>query len=168
MIRRMFGIARVGNLAIALFAVTAAALLLLARPAMAGASQACVSVRMDVPFRLPDGAVYPAGELRLCDTRSYSPVSEFHVVLFNGSAVGQFQSRRRSTEIGGAGEPEVVFEREPGGTLALVGYILPVGGRSVAFRLKGEGEGWQASRRDQVGGSSPAPVAAIIAATATR
>jgi hypothetical protein len=167
MIKGMFGFGRSGSLAVALLSVAAGALLFCA-PAVAASSNACVSVQLNAPFRLPDGAVYPAGELRLCDTRSYSPVSQFHVVLVNGSAVGQFQSRRRGTEIGEIGAPEVVFEREPAGTLALVGYILPVGRGSVAFRLKGEGESWQASRREPVGGGSRAPVAAIIAATGAR
>ena len=166
MINRMFGVGRGRLSAIALLAVTAAALLI-TQPAVADSSKACVSVRIDGPFRLPDGVVYPAGELTLCDTRSYSPVSQLHVVLVNGSAVGQFQSRRRSTEIGVISAPEVVFEREPAGTLTLIGYILPFGGRSIAFRLKTEGESLQASRRGRVGGGSPSP-AGIFAASGTR
>jgi hypothetical protein len=167
MINRMFGLGRASRLSIALLAV-AAATLVVAQPAVAAASNACVSVRIDAPFRLPDGTVYPAGGLTLCDTRSYSPIAESHVVYVDGSAVGQFRSWRRATELTEAGAPEVVFEREPGGTLALVGYIVPVGSGSIAFRLKGEGESWQASRRARIGGGSPAPVAAIIAATGAR
>jgi hypothetical protein len=112
--------------------------------------------------------LHPAGELTLCDTRSFSPVTQLHVILVNGSTVGVFQSRRRGAEIGPVDAPEVVFERDPEGTLSLVGYILPVAGRSLAFRLKGEGESWQAARRELIGRSSPAPVAAIIASTGTR
>jgi hypothetical protein len=132
-------------------------------PARAASSGECISVRIDAPFRLPDGVLRPAGELRLCDSRSFSPVTQFHRILVNGSAVGVFPSRRRSAEIGPVDSPEVVFERDADGTLQLVGYILPVAGRGLAFRLKGEGESWQAARHEPIGGGSVAPVAAIIA-----
>jgi hypothetical protein len=136
------------------------------RPALAASTGECVSVQIDAPFSLPDGVLRPAGELTLCDTRSFSPVTQLHVILVNGSTVGVFQSRRRSAEIGQVQSPAVVFERDAQGTLALVGYILPVAGRSLAFRLKGEGESWQAARREPIGGSSSAPVAAILAVAA--
>jgi hypothetical protein len=89
-------------------------------------------------------------------------------MLVNGSTIGVFKSTRRSTEIGPVDAPEVVFERDAQGTLALIGYILPVAGRSLSFRLKGEGESWHNAHRNPIGGGSAAPVAAIIAAAGPR
>lgn len=157
--RRMLG----GLVAFAVMSVLAS-LPAGATPSVGG----CVTVQLDSPFRLPDGVVHAPGALTLCDTKSYSPVAEFHVVLVNGSTVGVFKSQRRSTELGRLDAPQVVFERDPQGVLSLVGYIVPMSGRSVAFRLKGVSESWQAARRDPVGGAAAAPVAAIIAATGTR
>jgi len=160
---------RVGTVRFLLIALMAAAatIALGPNPVWAASSGECISVQIDAPFRLPDGVLRPAGELRLCDTRSFSPVTQFHVIFVNGSTVGVFQSRRRNTEIGPADAPEVVFERDAEGTLELVGYILPVAGRSLAFRLKGDGESWHAARREMTTGGSAAPVAAIIAAAGT-
>jgi hypothetical protein len=91
-------------------------------------------------------------------------VAQLHVVLVNGSTIGVFPSVRRSTEIGPVEAPQVVFERDGEGTLSLVGYILPVAGRSLAFRLKGQGESWQTAHRKPIGGGASASAAAIIAA----
>lgn len=162
--RMMVGVGTVRFLLIAAFA----AMIPATGPALAASSGGCVTVQIDSPFRLPDGLLHPAGELTLCDTRSFSPVTQLHVLLVNGSTVGVFQSRRRGAEIGPVDSPEVVFERDSQGTLALVGYIVPAAGRSVAFRLKGEGESWQAARHEPIGGSVSAPVAAVFVAAGAR
>jgi hypothetical protein len=137
------------------------AVLLPTSPALAGSSTACVTVRIEAPFRLPDGIVHPAGALTLCDSRTYSPVSTLHRVLVDGETVGLFQSRRRGTEMGGAAAPEVLFERDLEGVLALVGYILPDKGRGVAFKMNGVNESWKFARRPRAAGGS-APVAALL------
>src|SRR5437867_295466 len=48
---------------LALLAVLFALALPASRPAQAAPSGDCVTVRVDTPFRLPDGLVYPAGAL---------------------------------------------------------------------------------------------------------
>ena len=135
-------------------------------PALAAPTGDCVSVRIDAPFRLPDGTVRPAGQLTLCDTREYSPVIELHSVLVNGASVGMFQSRRHSNEIGPIEAPQVLFERESEGTLALIGYVVPSAGRSLSFRLRSA-----SARRSEPAPtvSAPmatAPIAAILAVAA--
>jgi hypothetical protein len=138
------------------------AVLLPASPAVAGSSAACVTVHIQVPFRLPDGIVHPAGALTLCDSRTYSPVASLHQVLVDGETIGLFQSRRRGTEFGGdAAAPEVVFERDLEGVLALVGYILPDKGHGIAFKMNGVNESWKFARRPRAAGGS-APVAALL------
>jgi hypothetical protein len=146
--------------------ILATAAFLSATPLAAASSQACVSVRLDAPFRLPDGSVHPAGELTLCDTRAFSPVVSLHQVLVDGSIVGMFQSRRRGTEMSLSAAPEVVFERDPEGTLALVGYILSDSGRSTAFRMKGNGGVFTAARRKEATGGA-APLAGLLTVSAT-
>ncbi len=134
------------------------------RPAVAAASGTCVTAQVDAPFRLPDGVVRPAGALTLCDTRTFSPVADQHVILVDGGSVGLFLSSKRSTEASGRISPEIVFERNTEGYLDLVGYILPASGRSIAYRLRGQSETWLATDHDRLPAGPVAPVATIIAA----
>ena len=133
-------------------------------PAEAAASGTCVTAQVDAPFRLPDGVLRPAGALTLCDTRTFSPVSDQHVILVDGGSVGMFLSSNRSTEARGRIAPEIVFERNTEGYLDLVGYILPAPGRSIAYRLRSRSASWPAAAHDRVPAGPVAPVAALIAA----
>jgi hypothetical protein len=154
MIKRMSGLALIG--AIALVLPTS-------QPALAAHSGECVTVRVDAPFRLPNGLLYPAGALTLCDMSTFSPVSELHKILVNGSSIGLFLGRNRRAEIQSIGFPEVVFERDGKGNLELVGYSVQSAGTKIAYQLQNRREIWQASTRRRLGG---APVAAVLA-TAT-
>ena len=62
-----------------LFTVVVAAVITLAlapaQPALAEFGD-CVTATVDAPFRVPDGRVFPAGRLTLCDSGTYSPVDE--------------------------------------------------------------------------------------------
>jgi hypothetical protein len=134
------------------------------RPALAASSKECVSVQIEAPFRLPDGILREAGELTLCDARAFSPVVQFHAILIDGATVGMFTSRRRTTESGPIPHPEVLFERDAEGTLALVGYVVPKAGRSLAFRMRPEP---RRAAAEVAGLPAPAPpIAAIVAVTA--
>jgi hypothetical protein len=144
--------------------LAAAGFAIQAPPAAAASSKECVSVQLDAPFRLPDGVVRQAGVLTLCDERAYSPVVELHAILVNGASVGMFQSRRRSTEAGADAAPQVLFERESEGTLALVGYVVSSAGRSMAFRLRSAHVAAPAASALASGPPPAAPIAAIIAA----
>ena len=104
------------------------------QPALAAASRECVSVHVDTPFRLPDGMLYPAGALTLCDNRTFSPVDHLHKILVGGSNIGLFVSRRRNAETRSLGRPEILFKRGADGNLELVGYTVLKSGRSVAER----------------------------------
>ena len=137
-------------------------------PVLAASSGECVTALVDAPFRLPDGLIYPAGALTLCDGGKYSPVDNFHRVLVGGSSVGLFVSSRRRAETRSMDAPQMLFNRDAEGNLTLIGYTLPSSGQSVAFRLKTPDETWQASNRRRLGGASAAPVAAIVATAGTR
>jgi hypothetical protein len=138
------------------------------QPALAAPSRECVTVHVDTPFRLPDGMVYPAGVLTLCDSRTFSPVDNLHRILVGGSSVGLFVSRRRSAEARSLGSPEILFRHGADGNLELIGYSVLKSGRSVAYRLKSQGLTWQASSHPPLGGVAAAPVAAIVATAGTR
>jgi hypothetical protein len=137
-------------------------------PVLAAPSRECVTVHVDAPFRLPDGTLYPAGVLTLCDSRTFSPVDHLHRILVGGSSVGLFISSRRSTESRSLGAPEILFSHGADGNLELMGYSVEKSGRSVAYRLKSQGATWQAISRPPAGGVAAAPVAAIVASAGTR
>ena len=138
-------------------------------PLHAAASRECATVFLDSPFRLPDGILYPAGSLTLCDSRTLSPVGSLHRVLVGGASVGQFVSRRRYAEVRARDSAEFLFRHGADGHLELIGYTVPKAGRSVAYRLSGQppAAAWQASGLHADGGGT-APVAAIVATTGTR
>ena len=106
------------------FAALAAASLFAISVASAGDRGSCIRVHVDQPVRLPDGNVYPSGVLTLCDSMTLSPVATLHKTYVNGRPVGMLVSRRRSNETRSDTPPAVVFQRI-GGTLDLVGYVLP-------------------------------------------
>ncbi len=138
------------------------------QPAAADSSGQCVTARINAPFRLPDGHVYPASVLTLCDGGTLSPVFGMHKILVGGSTIGLFVSRARTAENRKLEAPEILFTRDADGNLELVGYTIPMSGRSIAYRLKSRGDLWQASARHSTGGTSTASADAIIAASGAR
>jgi hypothetical protein len=95
----------------------------------------CVSVRLEAPVVLPDGGVYPAGSLRICDAVSFSPVTSLHAISVDGQAVGLMASHRKRSEAGADVEPSVLFERDTRGRLRLVGYVMPSHGSSISYAM---------------------------------
>jgi hypothetical protein len=152
-----------------LIAVGAALIVVMAvaTPAWSASSGSCVSVRLNDPFRLPDGIIRPAGELTLCDSQSLSPVSELHAIRVNGVSVGIFESRRLRPEAGTLQAPQVVFEKDASGTLALVGYIVPSSGHNLSFRMKPVNDVSQYARSSS-SSWSPSPLSTAISATRGR
>ena len=134
---------------------------------LGAAPHRCVTAHLDAPFRLPDGVLYPAGPLTLCETRAFSPVDNLHKILVDGSSVGIFVSRKRSAELRGLDAPQFLFKHDFDGNLLLVGYTVPKSGRSIAYRLKSQSMSLRASSPLPSGGGTTAPVAAIIATTGT-
>lgn len=137
-------------------------------PVLAAAPHQCVTARVDASFRLPDGVLYPAGPLTLCETRAFSPVDNLHKILVDGSSVGMFVSRKRSAESRGLDAPQFLFKHDVEGNLELVGYTVPKSGRSIAYRLKSHSMTLRASSPPPSGGGTAAPVAAIVATSGTR
>ena len=103
---------------------------------MAAASGDCVNARVGEPFRLPDGLLYPAGLLTICDGGAYLPVDNFQRILVAGSARSACSSARSGRRAALGGSPQVVFRRGADSSLNLVGYTVPSTGRSVAYRMK--------------------------------
>lgn len=156
-----------GSVKLLLLVATAVVALTAQQPALAASTRECVTVHVDAPFRLPDGTLYPAGVLTLCDSRTYSPVDNLHRILVGGSSVGVFVSRRRNAEAQLLGAPEILFTHGSDGNLELIGYSVQKSGRSIAYRLKQVGVTWRASAEPPLGGAAAAPVAAIVAAAST-
>jgi hypothetical protein len=145
------------------FVSVVAVLIPASQPARAASSGECVTALVDAPFRLPDGRIYPAGALTLCDYGTFSPVDTMHRILVGGSSIGLFRSRRRNAEAGPMDTPQVVFNRGADGNLELVGYALSIAGHTVAYRMKGTSDPWEASARQRLGGAGAAPMGAIVA-----
>ena len=86
-------------------------------------SGTCYVATIQEPFAVGDGVVHPAGQLRICESRSLSPVESLHVVSVDGMPEGAFRFRvatasdRRLAD-GGA---VFLFVRESG-ELRLEGY----------------------------------------------
>ena len=160
MMNRMFPGGRISVLPIA-WTVGVTLALVAPAAAFAAASGVCITTQVSSPFRLPDGVLRPAGTLTLCDTASFTPVSDLHVLLVDGRRIGMFLSRRRTTEAPREIRPEVVFDRDSEGSLDLVGYILPASGRSVAYRLKPLPSNRAAEARTWTGAGS-APMLAVV------
>jgi hypothetical protein len=132
--RRWLPDGRGRTLAVAIAALAGASLFATGAAA-AGSGSGCIRVDVVQPVRLPDGNVYPAGVLTLCDTAALSPVATLHKTYVNGRPIGILVSRKRANETRGNQPPVVVFQRD-GGTLDLLGYTLPVPRRSgVTFVL---------------------------------
>ena len=138
-----------------------------ATPAWSASSGTCVTVRLNDPFRLPDGIIRPAGELTLCDSEALSPVSELHSIRVNGVSVGLFESRRLRPEAGALQAPQVVFEKDAVGTLSLVGYIVPSSGHNLSFRMKPLNNVSQYARSSSASWS-PSPLSTAISTTRGR
>ena len=135
--------------------------------ASAAGSGTCITANVASPFHLPNGRLYPAGSLTLCDGGSYSPVDNFQRILVNGRAIGLFVSNRRIAELRSSGAPQVLFNRGSDGNLSLIGYVLPSLGESVAFRLKPDPTSLRAGEVVIAGGDTAA-TAAVASATGTR
>ena len=135
-----------------------------AQPARAATRGECVTVIVGAPFRLPDGLIYPAGPLRICDDGAFSPVVSLHRMYAGGMSVGLFQSRRNDAEATSLAAPEVVFERDAYGGLALVGYAMPSGGHVTAYRMMRSNETFVAARPEPTGGQGAALAASLATA----
>jgi hypothetical protein len=143
-------------------AIMAAMLLMSTLPAQAGTRGECVTAVVASPFRLPDGLLYPAGTLTLCDYGAFSPVDTLHRILVSGSSVGMFRSRRRTAEDASMASPEVHFNRDADGNLELIGYATPSSGHVTAYRMRPFVDALEATAQERHGASG-APLAAIVA-----
>jgi hypothetical protein len=94
----------------------------------------CIAIDVPAPFVLPDGTVYPAGELRLCLNRNFNPVTGLHRVYIEHMPVGFLMSRVTNAETPKEAAPSALFYAE-GGRLRLVGYTVASNGKVFSYRL---------------------------------
>ena len=103
---------------------------------VAAQPRACVRADIGEGFVLPDGSAHPAGRLRICLERDYSPVAGLHTIAADGHANGRFLSRRVKPEVGNAEAPQLAFVRDASGVLVLRGYTLARNGEVEAYWLE--------------------------------
>lgn len=101
---------------------------------------ACVVAHVPEAYVLPDGSEHAAGALSLCLTQALTPVTGIHRVAVDGHALGMARSRRSLAEDRNIADPVVLFRRIGGGSLELVGYAVPIGGRVWSYALENTDE----------------------------
>ena len=135
------------------------------QPGGAMAGERCINVEVDRTLRLPDGSVHPAGVLRLCDTVHLSPVARVHRTYLNGRPLTMLLSRMARSEAGEDTPPTVFFRSTPEDQLELYGYVLPVAGGSLSFRLDGEETFVREDPQLALSPLRPAPTVALAASS---
>jgi len=118
--------------------------------ALAGAPAHCVSVDVPAPVILPDGSIHPAGELMLCLTQNYNPVTGLHKVYVNRRPVTMLRSRAARAEMPKKSPPTVLFHGSLASGLRLVGYTVPANGKVFSYLIWND----RAAHRDEVASGS--------------
>lgn len=88
--------------------VTVIALGLSAAPALAAG---CFTATAPEAVMLPDGKLYPAGEIKICPVRQLTPVATLHELSIDGEDLGFFLGARARISGDTSGRPTVVFGR---------------------------------------------------------
>jgi hypothetical protein len=94
----------------------------------------CVALDVPAPFVMPDDSVHPAGELRMCLSQNFNPVSGLHRVYIDGIPRGFLLSHIANAEIPKDVTPSALFYGESG-RLRLVGYTVAANGKVFSYRL---------------------------------
>jgi hypothetical protein len=135
-----------------LFGLAGLALVFIPQIARAERLGGCIRAEVPAPIVLPDGRVEQAGELKICLTRLYSPVSGLHKTSVNGHGVGIFISNRESVRSTDKDQrPYFVFIRNGGAEYELVAYALRDGDRLVTYTVGGSRvrSYWTARRKNR-------------------
>jgi len=119
------------------------------RPAIAGPTE-CIVGSVPAPFVLPDGVERPAGSLKICVTRELSPVAAMHRLSVDGMPIAFAQSRTGRSEVEPPAEPYMLFRRDRGAVLSLVGYGWPDGSAARTYLFS-------SSRQDGTMTADPLP-----------
>jgi hypothetical protein len=94
----------------------------------------CIALDVPAPFVLPDGSIHPAGELRVCLSRNFNPVSGLHRIYIDGIPTGFLLSHIANAEIPKDATPSALFYGESG-RLRLVGYTVAANGKVFSYLL---------------------------------
>ena len=112
-------------------------LVMLLLPATVQAGGRCVAANIPAAMVLPDGSSHDAGVVRVCLTRTHSPVAGMHKAYVDGHMIGVFISERTQTEgLSEDGRPYLQFIDNGSGEWHLVGYAVPAGDHMESFRLE--------------------------------
>lgn len=112
-------------------------------PARAESIGHCYTADVPSDIVLPDGSRHPAGTLKICLDRNYSPVTGLLATYVGGRPVGIFPGTlgtARATEAVGA--PFFLFYRDAEGALELHGYAIPVGDAVNTYNMSPDGTEW--------------------------
>ena len=125
--------------------LTLATLLLLGAtaPALAGPNSHCYTGDVPSDIVLPDGSQHAAGKLKICLSRSYSPVTSLLETYVGGMPVGLYPGTvetARATEAFEA--PFFLFYRNADGALELQGYAIPDGDSVHTYNMSPDGNEW--------------------------
>ena len=99
-------------------------------------SAPCLTVNMQQPIVFPDGSEQAAGQLTLCDWKTYTPVAQLHRSYVNGQPIQMLLGRRTRNERLTSDPDEVYFRRDSAGRLVLLGYARTLRGRGVTVRFQ--------------------------------
>ena len=99
---------------------------------------------------MPNGDLHPPGSLKLCDSRSLSPVSGLHKVYVDGHLINMVQSRTGRSEGPAEEEPFVQFRRNGREQLELLGYAWPDGKKMKTYVMMRNANSERRSREEQV------------------
>jgi hypothetical protein len=108
---------------------------------VAAQPRACVRADIAETFVLPDGSQHPAGPLRICLDRDYSPVAGLHTIAADGRTSGMFLSRRVKPEVDSPHAPQVAFVRDASGVLCFgaTPWLAVAASRPTGWRRRGAG-----------------------------
>lgn len=121
-------------------------MILVSGSVMAGDVGRCLSAEIPSPVIMPDGAVFDAGKLKICNRIAYSPVSGLEEISINGRSLGMYVSRSsespRPKRIAGErrdDRPVLVFFRNERDELELFSYHRANGDRFLHHVFGAEG-----------------------------
>lgn len=102
----------------------------------AAADAPCLTVNLARPVIFPDGTERPAGQLTLCDWKTYTPVAQIHRSYVDGRPVQMLIGTRTANERSADEPAEVFFRADGNGRLELMGYTRTLQGRGVTVSFQ--------------------------------
>lgn len=99
----------------------------------------CITAKVPEAYTLLDGTMHPAGRITICSQLMLNPVTGLHRIWAEGEGAAFAMSRRFQPREFSDGRATLLFRRDPGGTLDLVGYVVPFNHRAWSYILRHTG-----------------------------